>query len=288
MATTIKQGFEILKQNLEITELQSSTVSTRQKNVRDAVASELDVLDDFLTGSYRRNTMIAPLAEADVDIFVVLDAKYYEVNGQANLLDKVKRVLKNTYPKTPEISRNGQAVTITFTDFKVDVVPAFNRTGGGYLIPDSILKRWISTDPKKHVDIWSEANKAHKGDLVPLMKMIKGWNKTHSALLRSFHLETLILNVLKNITIFDFPSGCRYVFDKARDQVLQPTLDPAGYGGDLGAYLDTSEKKSDVYSRLHTAYQRATEAESLEKQGKTYDAFGKWKLIFDDYFPSYG
>lgn len=275
-------------ENLEITDLQASTASTRQKNVRDAVANELVVLDDFLTGSYKRSTMIAPLAEADIDIFTVLDSKYYEANGQANLLDRVKRVLKKTYPKTPDISRNGQAVTITFTDFQVDVVPAFYRNGGGYLIPDSILKRWVSTDPKKHVDIWSNANKAHNGDLVPLIKMIKGWNKTHSALLHSFHLETLILNILNNITITDFPSGIRYVFDKARTQVLSPAYDLAGYGGDIGAYLDTSSKKADVVTRLETAYQRAVDAENLERQGKTPDAYTRWQLIFDHYFPSYG
>jgi hypothetical protein len=287
MPITIKQGFEVLKQNLEITTLQSSTVSTRQQTVRDAVAKELIVVDDFLTGSYRRNTMIAPLNEADVDIFTVLDAKYYDANGQANLLDRVKRVLRNTY-QTPDMSRNGQAVTISFSDFKVDVVPAFNRSGGGYLIPDSILKRWISTDPKKHVVTWSSANQAHNGDLVPLIKMIKAWNKTHSTLLRSFHLETLILNILNNVTISDFPSGVRYVFDKARTQVLLPTVDPAGYGGDIGAYLDTPSKKADVMSRLETAYQRAVDAEGLEKQGKTRDAYTRWQLIFDHYFPPYG
>jgi len=288
MPITIKQGFEVLKQNLEITTLQSSTVSTRQQNVRDAVASELSVLDDFLTGSYKRSTMIAPLKEADVDIFVILDSSYYESNGQANLLDRVKRVIKKTYPNTPEISRNGQAVTITFTDFKVDVVPAFYRNGGGYLIPDSVLSRWISTDPKKHVEIWSEANKAHNSDLVPLIKMIKAWNKTHSALLNSFHLETLILNILKDVTISNYSSGARYVFDKARSQILLPTYDPAGYGGDISSYLDTTTKKADVVSRLETAYLRAVDAESLEKQGKTQDAYTKWRMIFDNYFPSYG
>lgn len=288
MPTTIKQGFEVLKQNLEITTLQASTVSTRQQNVRDAVVSELAVVEDFLTGSYKRSTMTAPLVEADVDIFIVLDDKYYEINGQANLLDRIKRVLKNTYPKTPEVSRNGQAITITFTDFKVDVVPAFNRVGGGYVIPDAILKRWISTNPKKHVEIWSDANKVHSGNLVPLIKMIKAWNKTHGALLRSFHLEALTLNILNNVTITNFPSGTRYVFDKMRTQVSYIVPDPAGYSGDLGAYLDTPSKKADVVSRLESAYQRAVDAESLEKQGKTVDAFGKWKLVFDDYFPFYG
>src|SRR5260221_14581298 len=114
MATTVTQAFREFQTNLNITELQGSTVSTRQQNVRDAVASELAVLDDFLTGSYRRHTLIAPLSEADIDVFIVLDPKYHESGGQASLLDRVRRVLLKTYPKTPRISLNGQAVTITF------------------------------------------------------------------------------------------------------------------------------------------------------------------------------
>ena len=73
MAKTILESFRELKANLEITELQHSTVSTRQQNVRSAFKNELDVLDSFLTGSYSRHTMIAPLKEADIDIFVIFD-----------------------------------------------------------------------------------------------------------------------------------------------------------------------------------------------------------------------
>jgi tRNA nucleotidyltransferase (CCA-adding enzyme) len=155
MPTTIDQGFAKLRQNMEITDLQEKIVSIRQQNVREAVERDLKVLDSFLTGSYRRNTMIAPVSEAAIDIVVVLSSEYYQPDGQASLLDRVKRVLQMRYPKTPDISRNGQAVTITFTDFQVDVVPAFNRNGGGYLIPDSVLGKWIATDLKKHVEICS-------------------------------------------------------------------------------------------------------------------------------------
>ena len=38
--------------------------------------SGFKILDDFLTGSYARSTMIAPLTEADIDVFVVLDSGY--------------------------------------------------------------------------------------------------------------------------------------------------------------------------------------------------------------------
>jgi hypothetical protein len=232
--------------------------------------------------------MIAPLSEADVDVFVVLDPAYYDASGQASLLDRVKRALRRTYPKTPDISRNGQAVTIRFTDFRVDVVPAFYRTGGGFLIPDSIGRSWISTDPKRHVEIVTNANKAHNGDLVPLIKMLKGWNKAHSSLFRSFHLEVLILSVLENITISDFPSGVRYAFDKARAKLNLALADPAGYDGDVGSYLNTREKIDDLAARLQRAFERARDAEQLEGAGRTTEAYAKWKLVFGDYFPTYG
>lgn len=254
MATTISNSFLQLKSNLEITGLQQATVSTRQKNVRDALINDFTVLDSFLTGSYRRSTMIAPLKDADIDILVVLDASYFKQDGQAWLLEKVKAALKKTYPTSPKISLNGQAVTITFTDFAVDVVPAFNRKGGGYLIADSVNGRWISTDPKKHVEIWAVANTAHSGDLVPLIKMIKGWNRQHSGLLRSFHLESMILEILNNVTINSYSSGARFVFDNARKSVKGTIYDPSGYGGNLGDYLNTQQKINDVFSRLDSAY----------------------------------
>jgi hypothetical protein len=288
MSTTVAQGFANLQENVRITDLQEATVENRQKNVRDAVAKELTALTSFVTGSYRRGTLIAPLSKADIDIFVILDPKYYSADGHTNLIDRVKRVIKGTYPTTPEISRNGQAVTISFTDFKVDVVPAFHRQGGGYLIPDSVRKRWIETDPTQHVTIWNNANIAHFQQLVPVIRMIKQWNRAHSALLRSFHLETLILQVLNNVKISDLPSAARFVFDKARAACQVVVNDPAGYGGNIAAYLDTKEKVAEVVKRFETAYIQAAEAERLAAANQIQQAFAKWRTIFGDSFPGYG
>lgn len=286
MPRTIAQGFQKLRENLEISDLQAATVSTRQTHVREAIEAELKVLDSFLTGSYKRNTMIAPLKDADVDIFVVLDPSYYSESGEAPLLDRVKRVLKATYPRSPRISRSGQAVTITFTDFQVDVVPGFYRSGGGYLIPDSAAGKWLSTDPDRHVNLWRDANAAHGGNLVALIKMVKGWNKIHGDLLRSFHLEALVLASLQNVQISNLWSGARYVFNKLRTGVRCTLPDPAGYGGNIGGYL-TSTTSVDVVSRLETAHSRAIAAEQLDAEGKTALAFDKWRLVFGDYFPTY-
>ncbi len=287
MARTITQGFDQLKQNLEITTLQSETVSTRQQRVRSALDDGLTVLETFLTGSYRRSTMIAPLKKADIDIVAVMASEYYQPDGQAAMLDRVKHVLLRRYPRTPRISRDGQAVTIFFRDFRVDVVPAFTLQLGGYLIPDSIQKRWIATDPKRHVEIWAEANKKHEYMLVPIIKMMKAWNKKHSELFRSFSLETLTLQTLNGVTISDYPSGVRYVFDKARNRILSGVFDPAGYGGNVVSYLDTKEKVNQVVTRLDTAYQRAVYAEEFDRRGRPDLAFDRWRMIFGDYFPAY-
>ena len=293
MATTIQQAFQQLKSNLEITSLQEATVSTRQQNVREVLDDSLDVIDSFLTGSYIRSTMISPLKDADIDIFVVLDPRYYHhYNGQnggpAGLLDYVKRTLLKTYASTPDISRSGQAVTIRFTDFIVDVVPGFNRQNGGYLIANSITNSWISTDPKRHVDLVTARNKAQSGNFVPVIKMIKGWNKKDSAFFRSFHLEVLALHIFSNVTISDYPSGLRFYFDKGRSLVKQQIPDPAGYGGDIGGYLNTSDKRAEAERRFQSAYDRTIKAEEQSRQGYISQSMASWAQVFGDYFPAYG
>src|SRR6202158_6208389 len=99
----------------------------------------MTVTSDFLTGSYSRSTMVAPLKEADIDIFFVLDTKYFhhynnQNGGPAGLRGFSQRTPLKTSSRRPGISRNGQAVTIRFDDFVVDVVLGFHRQGGGYLI----------------------------------------------------------------------------------------------------------------------------------------------------------
>ncbi len=217
---------------------------------------------------------------------VYLDPSYYQPDGQAYLLDKVKTALLKTY-KTPKISRNGQAVTITFSNFIVDVVPSFNREGGGFLIPNSTMKRWISADPRVHVDLMTKQNDVHKEVLVPIAKMIKGWNKVINHSFRTFYLELLAIKVFTNIRITDFPSGMRYFFDKGRESIKFKAIDPAGYGDQINP-LESVSTVEEAVSRFDTAYSRARKAEEYASKGWVPDAIAEWKKMFGDYFPTYG
>jgi hypothetical protein len=186
-----------------------------------------------------------------------------------------------------ETNTDGQAVTITFSDFKVDVVPGFFPTGGGFLIPDANMKKWLSTDPKKHVELWSASSKAHVGSLVPLIKMLKCWNRQRGDLFRSFHLEVLVRHVLSGVTITDYPSGARFVFDKMRSKVWSKVADPAGYSDDVAPYLCKVDADK-MIAELDYAHRSALAAETNLNRGLTKTAIEGWRSIFGDQFPAYG
>jgi hypothetical protein len=53
-----------------LTGLQECVVADRQRSVRGAMGRELPVVEAFLTGSYRRQTLITPLSTADPGVLV--------------------------------------------------------------------------------------------------------------------------------------------------------------------------------------------------------------------------
>jgi hypothetical protein len=235
---TRDEAFRRLRANLELTGLQEKTVAARQASVRAAVGRQLTVIDSFLTGSYRRQTLVRPLSRADVDVVVVLDREYRK-RGPRAVLDLVKKALLAEYTQGMKISRNGQAATITFSDFVVDVVPAFARPWWttwdeeSWEICDSGSDRWIATNPKRHVSISSKANALHDGELVPRIKQLKVWNRTAGSPLRSFHLEVLAWSIFGRSALWYHPqssdwSSARYFFKKARGKLRESLSDPAG------------------------------------------------------------
>lgn len=285
MSTSISASFERLASNLEITQLQSATTSTRQNEVREALEAGFTVFDSFLTGSYAKSTMIAPLTQSDIDMFVVLAPQYSRCTP-SDLLTEVRRVLRQRYPRTPEIRPDGQAVTISFTDFKVDVVPAFRREGGGYIIPNS-PRGWIATDPTVHLAQLTRENARQNGLLVPLIKMMKGWNRAQGNPLRGFYIELLTMKVLAGATISDYPSGVRWVFDKGREAVKYAVLDPAGFGDQVqGVRRGTVEQ---AVALFQASYKIAVGAEGWAQNGLyVRTAVDEWRKLFGDYFPAYG
>ncbi|MBN1171300.1 MAG: hypothetical protein JXA67_03920 [Micromonosporaceae bacterium] len=298
MTTTVSDAFNRFRANLELTGLQESTVAERQSSVRAAVARELPVIDDFLTGSYRRHTLIAPLSRADVDLVAVLDRSLRR-RGPRAVLDATRRVLLKSYPNS-EVSRNGQAITIRFSDFVVDLVPAFvvpwwDLGGEGWDICDSGSDTWLRTNPRKHTELSAEINRRTGGRLVPTVKMIKAWNRTAGSPLRSFHLEALAWSTFDpgwvpyhwfgpGVSMETDPDNVSRFFSNAECLLGRRLPDPAQGRGDVGAYLSKSARTA-AKSKVKTAHQRCQRAATLHATGDHVAAAAIYRQVFGDAFP---
>jgi Second Messenger Oligonucleotide or Dinucleotide Synthetase domain len=292
---TVTAAFEEFRGNLEITGLQESVVAARQERVRAAVARGLTVRDSFLTGSYRRGTLIAPMRDADVDIIVVLD-RGYRRRGSRAVLDLARAALREEYPSS-KVSRSGQAVTISFSDFTVDVVPAFTTWWDSDVLDicNSGDNTWIRTNPRKHIKISSEANSRSGGVLVPSIKMLKAWNRTAGRPMRGFHLEVLAWKVLDpgwraawfgaGLGLGSDPENLSRFFAEAPGRLRRKLADPARDEGDVGAYL-TDQGRTEAISRLHAAASRCQRATQLLGEGDVAGANALYRKVFGDAFPS--
>lgn len=296
MASTVKESFNQFATNLNITDRQESIVSTCRKNVVAKLGEKLSLHPDQpskLIGSYDRDTLTKYLSERDVDVMVVLhygnNESWDNKEGVTKVLNRFKQILQDAYPKTEcNIDRN--CVTMKLSEFRLDVVPSFRFKEGYYTIPDTYRGEWLKTDPVGFADEVTRINKNMDNDFVPLIKMIKGWNRNVSKPLRGFHIECMMLNHYKDYgQSYTFPSMINVFFSKLPDYLKAQSHDSIS-GDRVDLYLDNNSlgnRRDDFVERARKAAAKSQEA---YQDGEKYPsvAIREWKDLFGDFFPAYG
>jgi len=300
MPSTVRSAFQEFAARLEPTDTQRSDAATKHTGVRDCLNASLSVTKAFLTGSYRRRTIIRP--PNDIDLFVVLDyskhSDYYTTyDGSQTLLDRFHTLLKRYYPDTP-IRKDHPAVHLSFATYGFDVIPAFPRSGGGYMIPNRFGAGWISNDPTKHSERTAAMNNATGNYFVPLVKMFKSWNRSHYNRLTGFHLEMAMANAWPRVasSVFPFPQepvvfsgfsrAAADLFPSLSAKLGYMTPDPAGLSDNIDDYLSYDDRLR-TRQRLDAATTDAQIALRHEDRGDHYWAISKWRDIFGDPFLVY-
>ena len=127
---TTEEFFKELAGKLEPTKSESDQISQKHNILREKLREKLSVEDDFLTGSYARNTMIRPNGDDkfDVDFFLAFSKKDYGESELPDLLDIVKNALeqiKNDDADIEEIQEQKRSIGVVYnSNFQIDVVPA--------------------------------------------------------------------------------------------------------------------------------------------------------------------
>jgi SMODS domain-containing protein len=290
---TVSEAFDKFSQRLEITEAEEKAASRRQQDIRALLGGAFNIDNDFLTGSYRRETKTKPLR--DVDIMVVLADRSYLERHPRDVLADVEVVLAAEYGDD-RVESDRRAVRVDFGVTQVgdvtgndvvsfDVVPAF-IDGVNYLIPDDVLGEWISTNPKVHADKATAANLAFAAQWKPLVKMIKSWNGHHgNPVDPSFLIEVMALNILTGAWGGDRPRELRQFFATAHDRIGEQWPDPAGVGPNVSDILHETPGALDAASSaLRTAEQTCTRALQLQRGSRVGEALATWQDVFGPAF----
>jgi hypothetical protein len=290
---TTEEAFEKYRQRLELSEKERQDTIKRHNEVRDVIRTDFVVDRDILTGSYKRHTKTKPLK--DVDVFFILGKKErdeYRTKPPADLINAFVKTLRAKYG-TAAVEPGRRCATVEFEKntkdeegkvLSIDAVPAFDP-GDCYEIPDRVRGDWVKTDPEIHMEQATAKNKELGGRWIPLVKMVKRWNRSTDKPIKPAFLIEVMMQGLVDAPFTTYPSEVRRFFAAALDGIEQEWPDPAGYGPPVSEQM-TPQQITLAKEKLRQAEMKAALAVRLEKQGKQTEAIALWREIMGRYFPT--
>lgn len=122
-----------------------------------------------------------------------------------------------------------------------EVAPAFERSGGGYRIPNGW--EWMDTDPRIHAELVTAKNKACNEKFVPFVKMVKGINReSDEPIDPSFLIEVMALEL-----VFEpfgrYRDEIRFFLASVADRIAEDWPDPAGLGPNVNSGMSEGERE---------------------------------------------
>ncbi len=290
---TTEEYFKQLASSLELTDEECELVADRHKTLRDKLDELLDLEEHFLTGSYKRKTLIRPKDSNelfDVDFFLAFSNDEYGDKDLPELKGMVEAALqeiKEDDPLIEDIREQNRSVGVIYIDnFQIDAVPAIQvEKDVLYKIYDKTSGQAVMSNPKLHGERLTQANEASESGgvprLVPIVKILKSWKRDRCTYLKSFHLEMLVVEILGGNEIPSYSQGIADFFSKSSDYLGEPCLkDPANKDNMIDEYLDEGNERRRLLKAIARESMIAKHALELEDEGKDEDALDEWQRIF--------
>lgn len=287
MPFTVAISFDEFLKNIEPPAYQRATATTRKNHLISLLETSFDIVNSFATGSLPRFTAVKE--HADLDIIVVLHfGKHIKDKSPSQVLADVRKALAGW---RTTLRRNGQAVTLYYKTWpNVDVVPVSYATNDDgsvshYSVPNMHDETWIRSQPVRHSQELTSANDRFGAQFKRTIKMIKWWNRQHSSVLQSYHIEVLALRALTG-TFTGYPWTIYRFFDQAVALVSSPLYHHVGL---VDSYLGW-QGRQDALKRLRTAQARARRAwyKTYQSNSDHKGAIAIWRTMLGDEFPAYG
>jgi hypothetical protein len=166
----------------------------------------------------------------------------------------------------------------------IDAVPALECDGDNYDIPDKVEGTWIQTNPVTHQAQATTKNKELGGYWIPLVKMVKGWNRANKMPVKPSFLVEVMSEELVETPFSNYPDEVRNLFAAMEANVGMVWPDPAGLGPPVSDQM-TPDKVAEARKALQEAQRKAALAARAEQTGRQGEALRIWREVLGDYFP---
>lgn len=212
----------------------------------------------YIVGSVGRGTSIKGVSDLDL-LFDLPSEKYtqfdnYSGNGQSALLQEVKNVLKEKYPKT-DIGGDGQVVVINFTKYTVELVPGFKQSDDRFKYPDTNDGgSWKYTDPLSEKEESKNTADDTDNNFIYIANMLRAWKNKQGFKFGGLLIDTLTYNFLnseddyRNIGFNDYFKMTKALFkylkglDKNQSYWFSLGSNQHVYNCDNGKFVTKAEK----------------------------------------------
>ena len=313
--------FEHFLQNICIDESKLDRIKSSHTSLREALQHEEYVgptlLDIFLQGSYVHGTAIRPLGQStdyDVDVCCLVDLSKVPIENKEPkpLVRWLARRLKQLGSYRGTVSQRSRCVRIDFPDdFHMDVVPlvqngnpwnsilpggfgmntfqfrgAIPNGNGNYLVPNSAVNGWDTTNPKGLAEWYRRRNAETNGRFSRVVRMLKHWrNQTLDAKARppSVGFEVMVANAWPWYPNSDAAAVCGVLRGMANNaRFFRPTaMNPSIRNEDL--LRNWGQEHMDVFMKeLRRAADLAEQAHRETEEGRSA---ALWQRMFRRRFP---
>lgn len=216
-----------------------NAINTHLTEIEKVLDRDIEGIERILFGgSISKSTFIE--GTSDVDALVILDGSIYRDKKPGELQDEFVKLLRTRFPKI-EIVKGNLAVTVKFSDYEVQLLPALKNergisiaAGGGDIWSPPI-------DVKRFTNRLTAVNKMNSNKVIPVIKIVKKlFSKLPEQLqLSGYHVEALAVEMFSTYsgrnTLYDMT---KFYLDTAIRRVLRPVSDITGQthliDGDLG------------------------------------------------------
>ena len=271
------------------TNRQGKTINERRERLEQILEEEMEVVESHQFGSFTRGTMVGPLSEdSDTDVMFVLSRDKHGKwergeNGSRNCLRAVKRALEKRYPNS-KVSIDRNVVSVQFSDFTVDVAPAFKDGTGGYKIPVTYSegRSWVRTNPRGYKQRFEAVDNARGGKLQKVARVAKKLRENRNVPVSSYHMEVMAYDYVHNHPNKDASTEelVEGFVEELPRRISRGTRDPVN-GDRLDSNMDRSNRKEAIRKakaarkQMRDARDRRRDGDSEEANEKYGDALGE-------------